>query len=96
MWTVALKDQPSAAYIVMTIYDSIVGAFLQRSHRLLHLTWQTRNSDELMVAFCLDAEKVFDRVEREDLFVILESFGSSYIKWVKLLYECPRASVLQC
>ncbi len=63
--------------------------------RLLHLVWQTRNSMEPVVAFSLDAEKAFDRVEWEYLFAILERFGMGdvYIKWVKLLYRSPKAAV---
>ena len=64
--------------------------------RLLHLVWQTRNSMEPGVAFSLDAEKAFDRVEWEYLFAILERLhvGDVYIKWVKLLYGSPKAAVL--
>lgn len=64
--------------------------------RLLHLVWQTRNSMEPVVAFSLEAEKAFDRVEWEYLFAILERFEvwDVYIKWVKLLYGSPKAAVL--
>ena len=56
--------------------------------RLLHLMWQAGNEADITVAFLLDAEKVFNRVEWVLLFWSLEKFGPcpSFINWVKLLY----------
>ena len=63
--------------------------------RLLHLIWQAGNETDITVAFSLDAEKAFDRVEWAFLFQSLEKFGigSSFVNWVRLLYYDPKASV---
>lgn len=83
-------------YLPTLIHPDQVGFIKGRSsadklRRLLHLVWQTRNSKEPVLAFSLDAEKAFSRLEWEYLFAILEQFGVGdiYIKWVKLLYKSP-------
>lgn len=88
-------------YLPSLIHQDQVGFIKGRTsadnvRRLLHLMWQTRNSVEPTIAFSLDAEKAFDRVEWGYLFRTLQKFGlgSSYIQWVKLLYSGPSASVL--
>ena len=70
--------------------------FIDNLRRLLHLMWQSRESDEPLVAFSLDAEKAFDKVEWRFLIHVLESFGfgEGFITWIQLIYAEPKASVL--
>lgn len=58
--------------------------------------WQAGNKTDITVAFSLDVEKAFDRVEWAFLFQSLEKNGvcSSFIDWVRLLYCNPKASVV--
>lgn len=44
----------------------------------------------------LDAEKAFDRVEREYLFLVLKKigYGLVFLSCIKLLYSAPSAVVL--
>uniref|UniRef100_A0A669DA51 Reverse transcriptase domain-containing protein n=1 Tax=Oreochromis niloticus TaxID=8128 RepID=A0A669DA51_ORENI len=44
----------------------------------------------------LDARQAFDRIEWSYLFTVLPryGFGNNFLKWVKLLYTDPKASVL--
>jgi hypothetical protein len=43
----------------------------------------------------LDAEKAFDRLEWDFLFIVLNKFklGYNFIKWIKAIYESPNATV---
>ena len=43
----------------------------------------------------MDAEKAFDRLEWDYLFYVLDKFGfgKQYIRWIRLLYTMPVASV---
>lgn len=83
------------------IHQDQVGFIRGRSsadnlRRLLHIMWMTRNCDTPTVAFSLDAEKAFDKVEFPFLFYTLEKFGFGPIfrKWVELMYSDPSATVL--
>lgn len=64
--------------------------------RLLHLICLNRETNCPIVALSLDAEKAFDRVQWEFLFAALSNFGfsSSFITWIKMLYNSPKASVI--
>ena len=64
--------------------------------RLLHLMWASRGVDTPIAAFSLDAQKAYDNAELAYLLYTLRvfGFGEGFIKWVKIIYLCPKASVL--
>lgn len=63
--------------------------------RRLFNTILSSSSDTAEVILSLDAEKAFDRLEWEYLFLILNKFGfsSDFIAWIQLLYTSPVAYV---
>lgn len=83
------------------IHPDQVGFMKNRSstdnmRRLLHLISLNREKADTIVALSLDAEKAFDCVQWEFLFSALSNFGfkTSFITWVKMLYNSPKASVM--
>lgn len=64
--------------------------------RLLNLiqAFQQRDIDGLVLS--LDSEKAFDRIQWPYLFYTLNKFslGDNVIRWIKILYDNPQASVL--
>lgn len=57
--------------------------------------WKTRNDADPVVAFSLNAEKAFDKVELHFLFLTLEAFrlGPLFGPWIEILHTEPQASV---
>uniref|UniRef100_A0A8C3H6X8 Reverse transcriptase domain-containing protein n=1 Tax=Chrysemys picta bellii TaxID=8478 RepID=A0A8C3H6X8_CHRPI len=53
----------------------------------------SRNSHAII---SLDAEKAFDRVNWQDLFLTLDKFGlrKAFISWITLLYSNPKSCIL--
>lgn len=63
--------------------------------RLMHLMWLNSSNTVPVAAISLDAEKAFDRVGWNFLHSALSEFGfgTSFMKWVKVLYSDPKAAV---
>uniref|UniRef100_A0A3P9CYM2 Reverse transcriptase domain-containing protein n=1 Tax=Maylandia zebra TaxID=106582 RepID=A0A3P9CYM2_9CICH len=64
--------------------------------RLLHILWKSRTKLDPVVAFSLDAEKAFDKVEYPFLFHILKRFGFGpfFRQWIQVVYTDPMATVI--
>ncbi len=62
--------------------------------RLFNILYSPKHVDPECLA-AMDAEKAFDRIEWNYLFLTLEKFGfgSVFLSWLKTLYKCPSASV---
>uniref|UniRef100_A0A669EVM6 Reverse transcriptase domain-containing protein n=1 Tax=Oreochromis niloticus TaxID=8128 RepID=A0A669EVM6_ORENI len=65
------------------------------TRRLLNLIDYSYSKNLETTIFSLDAEKAFDRVNWKFLFTTLNKFGvgSSFISWLKILYNSPTACV---
>lgn len=63
--------------------------------RLFNTIYNCPDTSTPEAVIALDAEKAFDRVEWGFLFHTLEAFGfgKNFIRWIKLLYSSPVASV---
>lgn len=66
---------------------------LRRLYNILYSFGPAPQHAEVLIS--LDAEKAFDRVKWDFLFVVLEKLelGDNFITWVKLLYQSPLTSV---
>lgn len=64
--------------------------------RLLNVIPYAQSSQERILCVALNAAKAFDRVEFDYLFEVLQRYGlgPEFIKWIRLLYSAPMASVL--
>lgn len=64
--------------------------------RILHVFWKSRNNVDPVLAFSLDAEKAFDKVEYAFLFYTLKKFGfgPTFTQWLQVVYTDPMATVL--
>ena len=66
---------------------------LRRLYNIIYSSSSSSQHPEVLLL--LDAEKVFDRVEWDFLFAVLQrfGFGEKFISWINLLYGLPPASV---
>uniref|UniRef100_A0A3P9DFP2 Reverse transcriptase domain-containing protein n=1 Tax=Maylandia zebra TaxID=106582 RepID=A0A3P9DFP2_9CICH len=64
--------------------------------RVLHILWKSRTKLDPVVAFSLDAEKAFDKVEYPFLFHTLKRFGFGpfFRQWIQVVYTDPMATVI--
>lgn len=64
--------------------------------RLLHVIHESRACSTPAAVLSLDAEKAFDRLERDYLWSVLDAYGFSkgFVNMIKVLYKNPTASVI--
>ena len=88
--------------VLPTVVHSDQTGFIKNRHlffnlrRLFNIAYSpSRGPQNTEILLSLDAEKAFDRVEWDYLFLALSKFGfgPTFISWVKLLYASPLASV---
>lgn len=67
---------------------------MRRLFNILY-TPHSASEEDTEVVISLDAEKEFDRVEWQHLFLVLEKFGFglSFRTWIKIIYDAPTAAV---
>lgn len=63
---------------------------------LLNILYKDLNKEPPGAIISLDAQKAFDQIKWPYILKTLEyfGFGSHFIKWIKILYLCPHASIL--
>lgn len=88
------------AHLQSIISDDQTGFILGRQlssniRRLLNVVFTPSKSSKPEMVISLDAEKAFDRVEWDYLFMVLQKFGfgPKIISWIRLLYSTPSACV---
>uniref|UniRef100_A0A8C5DIG8 Reverse transcriptase domain-containing protein n=1 Tax=Gouania willdenowi TaxID=441366 RepID=A0A8C5DIG8_GOUWI len=88
--------------VVNTIVDADQTGFIcgrnsyHNTRRLLHIIHHLNTNKTLGAVVSMDAEKAFDRIEWEYMFEVMKrfGFGCGFLRWVRLLYKAPTASVL--
>lgn len=98
---ISLINVDSKILAKVLVHTDQVGFIKGRSstdnlRRLMHLIWLNASSTVPVATVSLDTEKAFDRVEWDFLHSALLrfGFGSGFVKWIKIIYTKPKASVL--
>lgn len=88
--------------VLPTIISEDQTGFIKNRHsfanirRLLNIVYSHSSDIKPEVVISMDAEKAFDRVEWNYLFLTLEKFGfgEKILAWIRLLYTSPQACVV--